>query len=266
MFNQLITNIVFFRGFNLDFISFGLENDLYFQKFDNFVKENKDIVDSYSIYTLELFPWSIWYQKIENIDEKILDNFEKYLDIIGKYDYQRYEISNFAKKWKESLHNQVYWEMKNYLWIGTSASWFVGDLTNLTDFTDLTNSEKEFFKKNINLSSKNTIHSSLFTNHLQSIRYTNSYWIQDYLKWVFKLKEEKILTEKELLEEKVFLWLRTNKWVFLDENIKKIINFEKLKEYEKEKYLVLQDNKIVLTNKWFNIYNYLITDIINLGI
>jgi coproporphyrinogen III oxidase-like Fe-S oxidoreductase len=50
-------------GLNLDFISFGLEefwDKEYFDKFEAFVNKFKEKVDSYSVYTLELYPGSIF--------------------------------------------------------------------------------------------------------------------------------------------------------------------------------------------------------------
>lgn len=221
---------------NLDFISFGVETYFdknYFHIFSDFVSKYKDFVDSYSIYTLELFTWSIWF---DNQDEKwwekwftnekwweiILDNFKKYIEILNKYWYERYEISNFSKKWKESKHNKVYWELKPYLWIWTSASWFIWNT-----------------------------------------RYTNSYGISDYIKWDFKYKEYIELTEKEILQEYIFLWLRTNNWIFLDDKVKKLLNLEKLNEYKHKWHLIENKNIVKLINKWFDVYNYIITDLLD---
>ena len=217
---------------NLDFISFWIEKYFdkdYFQKFDSFVKKYKKLIDSYSVYTLELFEGSIWFdgKNFDWIDKNywensIYENFEEYKNILYKYGYERYEISNFSKKWKESKHNQVYWQMKEYLWFGTSASGFVNN-----------------------------------------IRYTNSYNINNYNRWIFDYKEYKILTKKEYLEEKVFLWLRTKNWVKLTSDIKNILNFDKLLDFEKQCYLKIKDNILYMQEKWFSIYNYIVTDILD---
>ena len=102
---------------NLDFISFGIEQN--FSSFDDFLNKNQDKIDSLSIYTLELFPWSVWGSEYQTDEDKILDNFEKYTNIVKKYWYERYEISNFAKneknlnitkfigKWKNILEYEV---------------------------------------------------------------------------------------------------------------------------------------------------------------
>jgi len=43
-----------------------------------------------------------------------------------KQGYQRYEISNYAKKGYECLHNMVYWTRKEYVGFGVGAASFVG--------------------------------------------------------------------------------------------------------------------------------------------
>jgi len=211
---------------NLDFISFGIEQN--FGNFDKFLNQNEDKIDSLSIYTLELFPWSVWGSAYKTDEDKILDNFEKYTDIVKKYGYERYEISNFAKKWKESKHNQTYWEMKQYIGIWSSASGFY------------------------------TLHNWKY------IRYTNSYWIQNYIKWQFEYKEYKELTKQEFLEEQIFLGLRTDKGIKLTNDTKKMFDFEKINKLRELWYLTEKNNYLYFTDKWFNLYNYIITEILKL--
>ena len=243
---------------NLDFISFGLEDfwdKKYFDKFENFVSKFKEKVDSYSVYTLELYPGSIfanskllaekvWFK--QNIEEKILDNFKKYTDILKKAGYERYEISNFAKPGKESKHNMVYWTMKPYLGFGTSASGYVfwGQM-----------------RKPDEVRWENLVNPDLI---LQSwIRYTNTYGIQNYLKKEFDFYEYKKLTWKEFLQEKVFLGLRTTKWIEITKEIESVLNMDKLNEFVTQWYLMFKNWKLVFTDKWFDVYNYVITEILD---
>ncbi len=44
------------------------------------------------------------------------------VDYLEKQGYQRYEISNFARKGEESLHNLNYWRMQPYLGVGPGAA------------------------------------------------------------------------------------------------------------------------------------------------
>ena len=50
---------------------------------------------------------------------------EEYLythDYLSQNNYDFYEVSNFAKKGKESRHNLLYWQQEEYLGLGPSAS------------------------------------------------------------------------------------------------------------------------------------------------
>ena len=212
-----------FISYNLDFISFWLETNKDFDIFKNFVKNYEKLIDSYSVYTLELFPGSIWLDKFKTNEEKILDNFSKYKKIITNFWYKRYEISNFSKTWLESKHNMVYWTMKPYLGIWPSASWFINN-----------------------------------------IRYTNSYSIKDYFSENFTYKEFKKLSNKEFWQEYIFLWLRLPKWIKLNKKVEKLINFIKLKELEKLDLIKLTNNNLHITEKWFDVFNYILSDILQI--
>lgn len=53
--------------------------------------------------------------------------YEKAVDLLASYGYNRYEISNFSKKSKESRHNLKYWLCDEFLGFGPSAySFFDG--------------------------------------------------------------------------------------------------------------------------------------------
>jgi len=54
-------------------------------------------------------------------DDTSTEQYDKVLDISKEYGFQRYEISNFAKKGYECLHNLNYWEGGDYVGIGVSA-------------------------------------------------------------------------------------------------------------------------------------------------
>ena len=57
-------------------------------------------------------------------EEETLEMFDRVAEILQKEGFERYEISNFAKKGYESLHNKNYWTRGEYIGIGTSAHSF----------------------------------------------------------------------------------------------------------------------------------------------
>ena len=54
------------------------------------------------------------------------DMYERILAAFRKAGYRRYEVSNFAKRGKESRHNQTYWKDEEYYGAGLGASGYVG--------------------------------------------------------------------------------------------------------------------------------------------
>ncbi|MHC5267936.1 radical SAM family heme chaperone HemW [Enterococcus sp. LJL98] len=52
--------------------------------------------------------------------------FEEAIEAMEKSGHHQYEVSNFAKPGKESLHNLVYWDNENYYGFGAGASGYLG--------------------------------------------------------------------------------------------------------------------------------------------
>lgn len=81
-----------------------------------------------SLYNLTFEPSTKLYNllksgKLEPIGESEDSLMQiKSLELLESNNFKRYEISNFAKKGKESLHNLNYWNMGSYLGVGPSAA------------------------------------------------------------------------------------------------------------------------------------------------
>lgn len=125
--------------YNLDFIAFGnrtgvkrAEDDVYTPRWaeqQTFFQKlvSSQMIDGFSIYTLELFPWSDRYnqfhqQPTTQTDETIYDEFDRLATVVETNGYRRYELSNFALAGKQSIHNMVYRTMWSYLGLGINAS------------------------------------------------------------------------------------------------------------------------------------------------
>ncbi len=61
-------------------------------------------------------------------DDFCLDLY-KYTEIyLNEFDFEHYEISNFAKKRYKCIHNLIYWHNEHYLGIGAGAFSFLGNI------------------------------------------------------------------------------------------------------------------------------------------
>ena len=112
-----------------------------------------------SIYSLILEPHTIIsFKKIKPIDEELeSDMYYNIIDMLKKNDYIHYEISNFAKKGYESIHNLTYWNNDHYYGFGLGASGYIEDIryTNTKNIDKYLNGlydyESEIIKKDIDM-------------------------------------------------------------------------------------------------------------------
>lgn len=90
------------------------------------------------------------------------------VDFLLKNEYNIYEISNFAKKGYECLHNLGYWRRNEYIGLGCSSSSFLGDIRvmNLSKVYEYVNFDfiYEIEKLNFEISMKEKIILSLRTD------------------------------------------------------------------------------------------------------
>ena len=87
-----------------------------------------------SSYCLTIEPktaFGKWVEKghMPEIDEDFAaEQFEILLETMYKYNYEQYEISNFAQSGYESQHNSNYWKDEKYLGVGPSAHSYNGKI------------------------------------------------------------------------------------------------------------------------------------------
>ncbi|MGM9857698.1 MAG: radical SAM family heme chaperone HemW [Bacilli bacterium] len=118
-----------FTNINIDLI-YGLPNvdSSKLQKdLEEFIKLD---IQHISTYSLTISPNTIFYVKnIKEVDDETSRNlYDLIFKFLEDHGYQRYEVSNFAKKGFESKHNQVYWNNKNYVGVGLGASGYLKDI------------------------------------------------------------------------------------------------------------------------------------------
>lgn len=106
-----------------------------------------------SLYALEIEEGCVLYQKGFSTDDdlclKMLKTAAALLENAG---FKQYEISNFARKGKKSLHNINYWKSGSYLGLGLAASSYLKGVrsTNTADLrTYLTQKNKTAFSEKL---------------------------------------------------------------------------------------------------------------------
>lgn len=80
-----------------------------------------------SAYSLTINDGTLFYNKgfKERDDETEANMYNLILDSLRKNDYERYEVSNFAKDGLYSRHNLTYWHDDEYYGVGLGASGYV---------------------------------------------------------------------------------------------------------------------------------------------
>lgn len=113
----------YFDNINTD-IMFSLPD----QNFDNWAETLSKItelkpqhISAYSLIVEEGTPF--YNMKLNLPDEKTDRKMYHYtIDFLKSKGYEQYEISNFAQKNKQSVHNSVYWERGNYKGFGLGSA------------------------------------------------------------------------------------------------------------------------------------------------
>jgi len=208
-----------------------------------YVLDNYDFVKHISVYMLEEYynPDKIIETKYDNItypeswdklwlkDEEYLEEYSKIKKYLIEKWFTNYEISNFAKSWYECKHNKWYWEHKEVLAFWMWAWGFVSPYLASPKREE----QKDF------------------------IRYLNADNFKDYYAGK-KIFEEK-LDENDLFLEKVMFQLRTN---WLKKEVYKKLNQEKINYFIKNWYLKKESKKIVLTDAWVLVLDFILKEII----
>ena len=108
----------------------GLDNSRWKENIEILISNN---IPHISAYALTVEPKTALKKYIDNgiiapiDDSQSQEQFYILLDILENYNYENYELSNFAKNKLYSVNNSAYWTRKNYIGIGPSAHSFNGN-------------------------------------------------------------------------------------------------------------------------------------------
>ncbi len=191
-----------FENVNVD-LMIGLPN----QSIQDIKKDLKDIIDMnpnhVSVYSLIVEEGTKMEQliksgKLQLSDEEIERQMYWYVkNTLELNGYEHYEISNFAKKGKESKHNLNCWEQKEYVGLGVAAHSYLNGV-RYSNTTFNSNYEWDFKRKKIE--EEQTIDDMKKEYMLLGLRKINGVSIQKFKE---KYGENPIFLYKNELEELV---------------------------------------------------------------
>lgn len=132
-----------FENINVD-IMYGLPNQT-IEDWESTLKTICDIKpDHISAYSLIIEEGTAFYNlyekgllKLPTEDmERTMDSLTK--SILKEYGYHQYEISNYSLEEKECEHNKIYWQLKEYIGLGTASSSYINGvrIKNIDDIEE----------------------------------------------------------------------------------------------------------------------------------
>jgi coproporphyrinogen III oxidase-like Fe-S oxidoreductase len=230
-------------------------------------------IDSFSLYTLELFAWAKRYHETKDpliayqapwdhevpfatSEDSILDQFDELKNLFLDWWYARYEISNYALPWKESIHNQVYWTMWEYIGIWL---WAHGFVINPSFWEQGKESRKELLVWQWDpwtpLGSAQ--------DDVSYFRTENTWWRKNYIQWpTEKTYKNKPCSSKDIMIESFFLWLRQQSGVANVSQYADILQNNRWEAIQKlvENHLAYYSSDLLqLTDQWMNIHHQVCT-------
>lgn len=183
-------------------------------------------ISAYSLIIEEGTPFFSRYSSLAEDEEYEKWDRQMYFmtgELLQKYGYTRYEISNYAKADRECRHNLVYWTRGEYLGLGIGAASLIN-----------------------NVRYKNA---SGLKNYISA-------------QGVLPYEEMQTLTTREQMEEFLFLGLRLIQGISREAfhetfhcRVESVFG-QALLKYQKEGLLTMDSERIALTNKGLDLSNY----------
>lgn len=238
--------------YNYDFISFGETISAQWQLQHKRLQEliNSKQIDSFSLYTLELFAWAKWYHETKDpliayqspwdhevpfntSEDSIIHQFEILKKLFTDGGYLRYEISNYALPGKECIHNQTYWTMGEYIGIGLGAHGYI------------------------------IWQNDGRTTDWQTYRTETTWWRKNYIQWpTEKTYTKKTCTPQDIMIESFFLWLRQQSGIASVSKYADILQnnrSEAIKKLVENQLATYNNDTLQLTDQWMNIHHQVCT-------
>lgn len=234
--NYFLAREIGFDNINVD-LMFGLPNQKLEEWQESLVEIAKLQPEHISVYSLIIEEGTHFYDLYEKNkldlpeedDERLMYLVAK--EILDKYGYHQYEISNFAKAQKECFHNKVYWKCNEYLGLGVSSSSFV-DKKRIKNLDEI----QEYIEK---INNHESIIEEIYVNDLN-----------------------------DDMEEFMFMGLRMIEGININEfkkrfnkNINEVYG-DIIEKNIKKELLICKSERLFLSRKGIEISNYVMSDFI----
>ena len=211
-----------FNNINMD-LMYGIPN----QTLSSWKKTLKEVLklesQHISLYPLTVEPNTPFYKKkVEPNTELQAEMYDFACSFLKENGFEHYEISNWAKEKKYSLHNKLYWRNKSYIGLGTSAS--------------------SYYKR------------YRYKNNTNVIKY-----IENLLSGKNIVIEKEYINDDLYKKEKIMLGLRLAEGVDIKyfEDSKDILN-----KYVADGMLAVENNRVRFTQKALFVSNSILSDFI----
>lgn len=170
--NFLLAKKVGFNNINVD-LMFGLPN----QRLNEWEETLREIISlepaHISAYSLIIEEGTAFYNLYENdklklpTEEEERKMYHLAKKILEENGFNQYEISNYAKEGKECRHNLAYWNMDNWIGVGSAAASYINgkrikNISSVEKYINSINEKREAVEEIINNSKNDNMEEFMF--------------------------------------------------------------------------------------------------------
>lgn len=170
--NFLLAKKVGFNNINVD-LMFGLPN----QRLNEWEETLREIISlepaHISAYSLIIEEGTAFYNLYENdklklpTEEEERKMYHLAKKILEENGFNQYEISNYAKEGKECRHNLAYWNMDNWIGVGSAAASYINgkrikNISSVEEYINSINEKGEVVEEIINNSKNDNMEEFMF--------------------------------------------------------------------------------------------------------
>lgn len=223
-----------FNNINID-LMFGLPGQtikMWKHTLETVVKLNPEHLSCYSLILEEGTPFFNLYRERDLPNEDIVSEMYSITkQFLSEKGYFQYEISNFSKQGLECKHNLTYWNLKNYIGIGSGAHSYYEGIR---------------YRNEVNVQ-----------KYVEAILKNGSAVVESYNN-----------TLEDNIEEFIFLGLRKSDGISIKEfedRFEKDIFFiygNVIKKYVDEHMIIIEKDRLYLSPRGIEISNYILSDFI----